>query len=262
MDFENIQLERIGETGRIRLHRPGSRNSINLGMLEELDAVFRALETDPAIKVIVLQGHPEFFCTGMDFRESMRTGPGTEDQEEDAFPARYGKLLKAVSLCPKIVIGNVSGQTLAGGMGLLAVCDYVIAHPESRFGLSEMLWGLLPSMVAPYLIRKVGFRAAYKITLGTAPIDCEAARQIMLVDEITTDPDAALARLIRRYGKLEGGTIARMKLYFREMWIIDEAMESRACRETSQLMQDPLVTENIRNFVLHGRYPWERQEAV
>jgi polyketide biosynthesis enoyl-CoA hydratase PksH len=251
--YETLQVGVDGRAATVRLHRPEARNALNQRMLEELHGACDALEADPDVKAIVLAGAPAWFCTGMDFREAAEGAPGAAGE----FAALYGALLRKLSLSGKVLIADLRGETLAGGIGLAAVCDYAFARPDCKFALPEMLWGLLPSMVAPYLIRKVGFRAAYRLTLGTGPIDAQAALAIGLVDEVSDDPSFALARALRRYARLDCDAIAGMKRFFRGMWIVDAGMEERACAETSRLMREPAVAANIRNYVLENRFPWE-----
>jgi polyketide biosynthesis enoyl-CoA hydratase PksH len=167
------------------------------------------------------------------------------------------EMLKRLTLIPKVIISKVDGKVIAGGIGLAAASDLVIATPRSQFSLSEALWGLLPCSVIPYLIRRVGYQPAYKMTLTTLPISAIDAYRIHLVDELTDTPDDSIRKLKPRLIRLSDTTILTMKQYFRKMWLITEAMEDVAVSEFSKLISQPTVRENIRNFVEYGQFPWE-----
>jgi len=145
-------------------------------------------------------------------------------------------------------------------MGLVASSDLVVANPQSQFSLSEALWGLLPCCVLPYLIRRIGYQAAYRLTLTTQPIQGEEAYRLQLVDELSEHPNENIRRLLVRLNRIAPDTLKAMKAYFRKMWIIDEKMEQTAVDNITQLIQSPGVQNNIKNFVKYQRFPWEGNE--
>ena len=117
---------------------------------------------------------------------------------------------------------------MAGGMGLVAASDLVFAHSNATFSLSEVLWGLLPAMVMPFLIRRVGYQNAYRLTLTASTINADEARAMYLADEVGEDIESRLQAMTRRLGRVQVETVKDLKNYFRKMWIIDEAMEKTA----------------------------------
>jgi polyketide biosynthesis enoyl-CoA hydratase PksH len=242
----------------ITLNRPQSRNALNRQMLGELCGAFQALESDRECSVIVLEGKAGFFCAGMDFKEftadPARAATGAAEGELDS---TYMSLLKAIASSGKVVISLVEGLALAGGVGLVAASDLVIATPASTFGLPEALWGLLPACVTPFLIRRVGFHQAYKMALTTQSITAEEACRIGLVDTVHEAPEEVLRRYMLRLSRLDAATVAALKTYFRAMWIVDDAMERAAVEEINRLTRSPRVRENIRNFQVHHKFPWE-----
>lgn len=239
----------------ITFNRLAERNSINADLLTELQSVLTAAATNPAIKLLVLAGQAGIFCTGMDFRQFQDVNVKLDDR----FSAEYMQTLKQISLLPKIVISQIDGQVIAGGVGFVASSDYVIATPRSQFHLSEALWGLLPACVLPFLIRRVGFQIAYRMTLTTNLVSAEQAANYHLVDELTEQPEKLLQKLYLRLARLESSTVSNLKQYFRKLWIIDEPMEQLAVREITRLTQEPQTQINIRNFLNHGTFPWEKE---
>lgn len=259
-----ILVDRTPGITYLTINRLSRRNSINLQFLAELNALLDTVEQDPSCKVVVIQGQEGVFCTGMDFGETltveMETGqPGTPGTPGDPAPGyKYMNTIRRLSLIPKITTACVDGQAMAGGVGLAAACDIVIATPRSQFSLSEALWGLLPAMVLPYLIRRVGFQKAYWMTLTTLPITAEKACAIHLADEISENPVQLVQHLAQRLTKLEVSTIGNIKQYFRKLWFINESMEDMAVSEITRRMTDPEVLENLKNFVTYKKFPWEK----
>ena len=150
------------------------------------------------------------------------------------------------------------GRVTAGGMGLVAAADVVIATPRSTFQLSEVLFGLLPATVAPFLVRRVGFQDAYRMSLTAERIDAARAAAIRLVDEVTDAPAEALRRLLIRVARIAPGDGAAMKAYFRGLWTLDEATRGRAVDAITARITDPSVMAGISGFVREGGLPWRR----
>ncbi len=254
MTYQTIEVKSAAGTLTITLNRPEYRNSLNRELLGELREALLECSRDDDCKLVIIEGKGGVFCTGMDFSELSAQTEATGD----AISPAYMDLLRTISLFPKIIVSRIDGEVMAGGVGIAAASDLVLATPRSQFALSEALWGLLPACVTPYLIRRVGFQVAYRMTLTTMPVNAEDARRVNLVDELTEDLDDAIRKLTLRISRLEGTTIGTIKQYFRQMWIVDETMETRAVNQTTRLINDPLVRENIRNFIEFKKFPWDK----
>ncbi len=233
----------------LTMNRPEKRNSFNQELMQGLSRALDEAEANADCRLIVLTGRQNFFCTGMDFEEVAlgKTGEGQD----------YIKLLKRFASSPKIIISRVEGSVLAGGMGLVAASDLVVATPESRFGLPEALWGLLPANVMPFLIRRVGFQHAYRLTLTTETVTAEEAWRIGLVDTLSDKPADNIRRYLLRLGRLDEQTIVDAKAYFQKMWILSEEMEQTAVAELNRLVNTERVQKNIKNYVEFQKFPWE-----
>lgn len=259
--FATLLIEKEGGIMTVTFNRLTHRNSITPGFLEELNEALRQAEQDNTCKIVILQGQSGVFCTGMDFDGvvTREAGEETRSQQPGDLPSHsYMQILRRLSLIPRVIVALVDGQVMAGGVGLAAASDLVIATPRSQFSLSEALWGLMPSMVIPYLIRRVGFQKAYRMTLTTMPISGAEARDYGLVDELTENPQEAIRQLQQRLLKLETSTVGNIKSYFRKMWLVTEELENMAAAETARLLADPVVFENIINFVKYKKFPWEK----
>jgi polyketide biosynthesis enoyl-CoA hydratase PksH len=253
MSFATLQLVRTPRSSTIIINRPDNQNAINGLLLEEMHCALDLLESDSGCRLVVLEGQPGVFCTGMDFSEVAADDADAADAEKAQV---FMKLLRRMSLCSKIIIAKVDGKVTAGGVGLVAASDFALATPRSQFSLSEALWGLLPACVVPYLIRRIGFQPAYWMTLSTLNFSAAEAAGFRLVDEVSENPDEAIRRLLLRLGRLDERTICDLKSYFRKMWIVNEEMEQVAVKEITRLVTEPRVRDNIREFVEHQRFPW------
>ncbi|MEM7345724.1 MAG: enoyl-CoA hydratase-related protein [Chloroflexota bacterium] len=237
----------------VTLNRPEKRNSLSYDVIQHLHQTLDAAERDTGCRLIILAGRQNFFCTGMDFEEVAQA----DNLQAPVTGQDYMALLQRFAKCGKIIIAKVEGTVLAGGIGLVAASDLVVATPESRFGLPEALWGLLPANVIPFLIRRIGFQQAYRLTLTTETIMADEAWRIGLVDTLSSNPDDEIRRYLLRLGRLDEQTILDTKAYFKKMWLLTEAMEQEAIAELNRLMQTERIQKNIRNYVEHQKFPWE-----
>jgi polyketide biosynthesis enoyl-CoA hydratase PksH len=258
MDFKTLLVEDKNDIITITFNRVPELNSINNLLLEELNNVLDVAEQNSQCKFIILQGKHGYFCTGMDFKELSKEGTNINIPIEGTIKSPFMDTIRRLSLIPKVIISKVDGKVMAGGMGLIAVSDFVVATSKSEFSLSEALWGLIPAVVMPYLIRRIGFQMAYRLTLTTLPISAKKAYDINLVDELDDSPENIIRQLWLRMSKLDIATITKIKQYFRNLWIIDNEMEDYAVSEITKLLLNPHIRENIRNFVQYRKFPWDK----
>lgn len=236
------------------LSRASAKNSLNSVLVCELRAALADAERDATIKVVVLEGNTAHFCTGMDFHAISQ---GENDLISDD-PNNYYELLKEISGGTKVVVSIVEGQVNAGGVGLVAASDLVISSVGATFGLSEMLFGLLPACVLPFLICRVGFQKARWMTLITQGISAQRAMEIGLVDELGKDPYDLLRRNLLRLTRLETDTIGNLKEYMSKLWIMDNQTRDLAVERITTLVQSERVQKNINNFITKGIFPWSK----
>ncbi|MFB6893867.1 enoyl-CoA hydratase-related protein [Kitasatospora sp. NPDC056327] len=257
MDYRTLRVRRQPEGLRVVIDRPEADNGINDTLMSELHAVLDLAESDPELRLVVLEGAGPVFCSGMDFADAARgTGDG------GALPAARGgqvfyDLLKRFTTTRRIVVSVVDGRVTGGGVGLAAASDFVYATGRSSFALPEALWGLLPACVAPFLVRRVGFQPAYAMTMSTLPVTAERAARMQLVDELTENAEPLVRRLAARLTKIDDSVLADGKRYFARMWLPQEPLERAAVDEFSRLMDSPVVQRRITGFADHRRMPWE-----
>ena len=191
MNTLDIHIE--GRVAKVFLNRPEVRNAFNDGVITELAETFTRLGQDPGVRVIVLGGHGKAFCAGADLNwmKSM-AGYGWEDNRADA--TRLAEMLWAIYSCPLPVVGRLHGDCYAGGMGLAACCDVLVAAEGMHFCLSEARLGLLPATISPYVMRAMGEQAARRYFITAERFSAAQARDMGFVHELVA-PDALDAKV-------------------------------------------------------------------
>lgn len=252
---ETILVKSLRGVLEIQINRPDAENSINDLLLTELTSAIHSVEHNPDVKVVVLTGNENHFCTGMDFQ-------AVSAQREDALfqddPDKYYDLLKLFASSSKIIISKVEGKVNAGGIGLIAASDIVLADSKVMFSLSEALFGLIPACVMPFLIRRTGHQKAQWMAITTQTISASRAFEIGLVDEHSENVNDLLRRNLLRLTRLHPDTIKILKNYMSKLWIIDESTQKIAVNQITSLMNSTAVQSNIKNFVEKGIFPWDK----
>lgn len=179
------------------LNRPDVRNAFNDGVIAELTAAFRELGADASLRAIVLGGRGKAFCAGADLSWMARMAGYTWD-ENRADAAALAEMLHTIWACPLPVLGRVHGDCYAGGVGLAAVCDVLVASEAVNFCLSEARLGLLPATIGPYVVRALGEQAARRYFTTAERFDARRAAALGFVHECVPAEqlDAACAGIV------------------------------------------------------------------
>lgn len=165
------------------LNRAEVRNAFNDGVITELTTAFEQLGADPQLRAIVLGGHGKAFCAGADL-SWMRAMAGYSWEQNQADAARLAQMLWTIYRCPVPVVGRIHGDCYAGGVGLAAVCDVLVAAEGVNFCLSEARLGLLPATIAPYVIKALGEQASRRYFTTAERFDSAQAKALGLVHEV------------------------------------------------------------------------------
>ncbi|HYZ16327.1 MAG TPA: enoyl-CoA hydratase-related protein [Candidatus Acidoferrum sp.] len=165
------------------LNRPEVRNAFNAELIAALGTTFEALGRDPSVRVVVLAGAGKTFCGGADITW-MRASLELSEDENVRDAEAMSDMLRAIDACPKPVIVRVQGAALAGGAGLCAVADAVVAHEEAIFGFTETKLGIIPATISPFVIAKIGLSHARRFFLTGERFDATRALAIGLVHEV------------------------------------------------------------------------------
>ena len=187
-----LRIERDGDVLRVTLARPDSRNAFDAALIAELSEAFVDVGT---ARAVVLSGEGPSFCAGADVAW-MRASIDLDREANVADANALRRMLEAIDGCPAPVVAVVHGHALGGGVGLVAVADIVLSDPGTVFAFSEVKLGIVPAVISPFALRKIGQSAGRRYFVTGERFDAETALRIGLVHEVTSDRDAALARVL------------------------------------------------------------------
>ena len=241
------------------LNRPDVRNAFNQHVIAELGAAFTTLGADPHLRAIVLGGRGKAFCAGADL-SWMREMAGYTWERNRSDAQALADMLWAVYRCPVPVVGRVQGDCYAGGMGLAAVCDVLVAAEGVTFCLSEAKLGLLPGTISPYVIRAMGEQAARRYFVTAERFSAAQAATMGFVHEVCTaealDPkvDEIVAALVAN-GPM---ALRACKALVQDMAIepITAALREETARRIADIRASDEGREGIQSFLNKRKPAW------
>jgi methylglutaconyl-CoA hydratase len=248
MTYQTLEIMHHGRVATIWLNRPAVRNAFNEISIAEITQAFRAMDKDRSVRVIVLAARGTAFCAGADLNW-MKKMAGYSEEENLADAAALAEMMRVIYECSKPTIARVQGDCYAGGMGLVAACDMVVAQESAGFCLSEVRLGLIPATISPYVIRAISERASRRYFLTAERFDAQEARRIGLVHEVVTGD-----QLDHEVDKLVHSLLACSP------HAVDEA--KRLVRDVSgEAIEPALITETVRR-IAQIRVSEEGREGV
>lgn len=255
MDYQTIRVRFEEPICYLQFYRPEANNAINDLLVEECHHVLTQCEE--SITVVVLEGLPEVFCFGADFKEiHAEIARGGQRGEHSPEPL-YDLWLK-LATGPYITISHVRGKANAGGVGFVAASDIVLADETALFSLSELLFGLFPACVMPFLIRRIGFQKAHYLTLMTQPVSVQQGHTWGLVDAYEPQSDSLLRKHLLRCRRLSKTAISRYKRYMSELNNSLYQSKSLALAANQEIFSDQQNLEGIFWYIDKGQFPWQR----
>ena len=211
-----LQLLIEGDVARVRLDRPEKRNAFDEALNSALAATFRDLAKRDDVRVVVLSGKGDTFSAGGDL-EWMRRAAGWSREENLADASAFQHAFEAIDRCPKPVVARVHGAALGGGAGLVAVCDIALAAAGTVLGFPEVRLGLVPGVISPYVVRKIGVGQARRLFLTGERFDASVAERIGLVhgvvplEQLDAEVDAVVGHLLAGAPGGQGGAKALLR---------------------------------------------------
>jgi methylglutaconyl-CoA hydratase len=194
MDYQTLLVDEADGVLTVTLNRPGVHNAFNDELIAEASDVFGGM-SGSAARVVVLRGSGPNFCAGADLNWMSRmAGYTREENVRDS--SLLARMYALINECPVPVIGRIQGAAIGGGVGLVSVCDIAIAARDAKFGLSEVKLGILPAVISPYVVAKIGQSHARALFLTGERFDADRAQRIGLVHRIVDDVDAAVGETI------------------------------------------------------------------
>jgi methylglutaconyl-CoA hydratase len=249
-----------GPVTTVTLNRPDVRNAFDEELIAELTDWAHGVPTDGSVRAAVLRGAGPVFCAGADLHwMSKVVGYSREENVADARQA--ASLYQALDSLPVPLIGRVHGAALGGGAGLAAVCDVVVATEDAMFGFTEVTLGIVPAMISPYVVRKIGLSAARHLCLSGARFSAARAREIGLVHDVVAEQelDEAVDRHVAAFGKAAPSAVAAAKTILRRVYgrdpaeVMDLTVEAIAAQRIS-----PEGQEGMKAFLEKRRPAWTK----
>lgn len=212
MNIVSRLLITSGPVTTVTLNRPEVRNAFDAALIDDLTAFASSIPTDGSVRVVVLQGAGSVFSAGADLQwMSAMLKYTREENLEDA--RRAASMFQAIDTIPVPVVARIHGAALGGGAGLAAVADVVVAATDAVFGFTEVTLGILPAMISPYVVRKIGLSAARELCLSGMRFSAARAREVGLVHEVVSAArlDLEVDRYAQQFRRVAPSAVAATK---------------------------------------------------
>ena len=250
--FQSLTLERDARIATVTIRRPEIHNAFNDEVVGELTDAFRELADDADVRVVILAGEGKTFSAGADLNWMRRMVDYTREENERDARALAG-MYQAIDRCPKPVIARVQGAALGGGAGLVAVADIAVAARGTRFAFSEVRLGIIPSVISPFVLGRIGVTHAREYFLTGERFDADRAADMGLVAHVVEadaldDEVARVAAEILRCGS-EAVSEAKALIFRVAGGEDDAAIEQDTCRRIAERRASAEGQEGMRAFL-------------
>ena len=259
MTFETIAIN-TDERGvaTLLLDRADKHNSLSARMIHELTEAARQLAADKAVRVVVLTGAGASFCAGGDLGW-MREQFSATRETRIAEARKLALMLKALNELPKPVIGRVQGQAFGGGIGMMSVCDTVVAVEDAKFGLTEARLGLIPATISPYVLARMGEGKARRVFMSARIFGAQEARDLDLVAKVVSaeELDTAVEAEIKPYLAAAPAAVAASKALARSLGPdMSDAVIDDTIHRLADAWETPEAQEGISAFFDKRKPNW------
>jgi len=259
MDYETLLVTIADKVATVTLNRPDLRNAFNEQAIAELALVFDELGRSDTVRAIVLAANGMSFCAGADLNW-MKKMAGYSHDENLADAMRLADMLRTIYLCPKPVVARVQGDCYAGGMGLVAACDIVVAGEQAAFCLSEVKLGLIPATISPYVIKAMGEQAARRYFLTAERFDAKEAHRIGFAHEVVAHEalDATVAGIVKALVNNSPHAVQQAKTLVREVvgQPVDEALLADTAGRIAAIRASLEGREGVTSFLEKRKPTW------
>ncbi len=185
---DTINLQQDGPVLTVSLNRPQSHNAMSPEMIRALTRTFLSLEEREDVRVVVLTGNGRSFCAGADLNYMRAAADYTFSQNVADGEAIFD-LMHAVDSCPQPVVGRINGAAIGGGVGLVSCCDVTVAVERAKFGLSEARLGILPAVISPFVLAKIGVGNGRELFLTGEMFRAPRAQAVGLVQHVVAEEE-------------------------------------------------------------------------
>ena len=260
-NFKTVRLE-VDQRGiaTLTLCRPEKHNALSAAMLVEITEAATALAADDQVRVVVMAGAGRSFCAGADL-DWMRAQFAADRAQRIAEARRFAAMLERLNTLPKPLVGRVQGPAFGGGIGLMAVCDAVVAAEDARFALTEVRLGIIPATISPYVVARIGEGAARRAFMSGRMFGADEACDIGLVTRVVTaeEMDAAIEAEVSPYFAAAPGAVAAAKALARRLEpAIDRALIEDTIGRLADAWESAEAQEGIAAFFDRHKPGWAR----
>jgi methylglutaconyl-CoA hydratase len=263
--YKTIKADILDGVLELRLFRPQVRNAFNPEMIRELKSAIAVAEAEHGLRLITLRGEGGVFCSGGDLNWMKESLSYSEEENYEDAENLYA-LFEALDKCKLPVVAGVEGFALGGGVGLVSVCDYVIAQRETQFSLSEVRVGLVPACIGPFVLRKIGESQARALFLSSERFTAERALQIDLIHEVAADSEG-LAQAMRRVTQsilaASPNALSTAKAFIRSLTrTTPHSQGPLAVRTLADIRVTPEAQEGLRAFLEKRTPQWNKGKSA
>ena len=259
MSFTTLTIGREGKTATVTLNRPDVRNAFNETTIAEITQAFRELGADAELRAIVLAANGPAFCAGADLNW-MKKMAGYTHAENHADALQLAEMLRTIYLCPKPVVAKVQGDCYAGGMGLVAACDIIVAVEQANFCLSEVKLGLIPATISPYVIKAMGENASRRYFLTAERFSAHEALRIGFAHEVVSADalDAKVAEIVKALVNNSPHAVQQAKVLVREVvgQTVNDALLADTAERIAQIRASEQGREGVASFLEKRKPSW------
>lgn len=258
MPFDHLDVRRDEHSAYVTLNRPDVRNAFNAELIDELTDCFHQLSQEAELRAVVIGGAGKAFCAGADLNW-MRASIDQSEEANREGARRMAAMFRAIDEAPFPVIGRVQKAAFGGGLGLVSVCDVVVADENAKFSFSETRLGLAPAVIAPFALRKIGLAQARRYFLSAEVFSAMDAQRLGLVHEVCDEAelDDHVKTFTDRFLKNGPNAVRDAKAHIHRMaeMPFEEALEDSAS-QIAQLRTSSEGQEGVRAFLEKRTPSW------
>ena len=259
--MSSVETRVVGGIAHVTLNRPDKRNALDAATIEALTEELTHCKADPQVRVVQLTGAGQVFCAGADLLEMQEQREASEAGNV-AHARKLSRLLGVLDSLPKPILARVNGDGYGGALGLLGACDVVVVAEHAKFAFTEVRLGIIPAVIAPFVLTKMGQSAALRYFLTGETISAATLKELKLAHEVV--PDAELDAVCSRITNdlLKGAPLAQAqaKALIRDMAHIDPHVRAQASHDMAarlaRLRVQPEAQEGFDAFFAKRKPAW------
>jgi methylglutaconyl-CoA hydratase len=259
MTYQTLDISIDGKVATITLNRPDVRNAFNETTIAEIKQAFEEVGGNEGVRAIVLAANGPAFCAGADLNW-MKKMAGYTHAENNADALQLAEMLRTIYLCPKPVVAKVQGDCYAGGMGLVAACDIIVAVDAANFCLSEVKLGLIPATISPYVIKAMGENASRRYFLTAERFSAQEALRIGFAHEVVIAEmlDAKVAEIVKALVNNSPNAVQQAKVLVREVvgQPVNDALLADTAERIAHIRASEQGREGVQSFLEKRKPNW------